>query len=126
MATNSSDRELKKGSTELLILSLVEFEPRRGYELSKLIESRSRGIVRLHVASLYPRPYRIEKRGWIAGPRGGVTRLVVGHGMMLAKIGICAGLAGAYGLTRFLSTLLFGVGATDAQALPGLPWCCSE
>ena len=67
MAINTSDRELKKGSTELLILSLVEFEPRHGYELSKLIESRSRGIVRLHVASLYPLLYRIEKRGWIAG-----------------------------------------------------------
>lgn len=62
-----SDRELKKGSTEFLILSLLEHEPRHGYELSKLIESRSRGVVRLHVASLYPLLYRLEKRGWIAG-----------------------------------------------------------
>ncbi|MGH7653609.1 MAG: PadR family transcriptional regulator [Gemmatimonadaceae bacterium] len=61
------DRELKKGSTELLILSLLEHEPRHGYELSKLIESRSRGVVSLHVASLYPLLYRLEKRGWIAG-----------------------------------------------------------
>ncbi|HEY2849118.1 MAG TPA: helix-turn-helix transcriptional regulator, partial [Gemmatimonadaceae bacterium] len=61
------DRELKKGNTELLILSLLEHEPRHGYELSKLIESRSRGVVSLHVASLYPLLYRLEKRGWIAG-----------------------------------------------------------
>jgi len=61
------DRELKKGSAELLILSLVEHEPRHGYELSKLIESRSDGAIRFHVASLYPLLYRLEKRGWIEG-----------------------------------------------------------
>ena len=61
------DRELKKGSAELLILSLVEHEPRHGYELSKLIDSRSKGAIRFHVASLYPLLYRLEKRGWIKG-----------------------------------------------------------
>jgi len=61
------DRELKKGSAELLILSLVEHEPRHGYELSKLIESRSKGVLRFHVASLYPLLYRLEKRGWLDG-----------------------------------------------------------
>src|SRR5689334_8682805 len=61
------DRELNKGSAELLILSLVEHEPRHGYELSKLIESRSDGAIRFHVASLYPLLYRLEKRGWIEG-----------------------------------------------------------
>ena len=61
------DRELKKGSAELLILSLVEHEPRHGYELSKLIDSRSKGAIRFHVASLYPLLYRLEKRGWIEG-----------------------------------------------------------
>lgn len=61
------DRELKKGSAELLILSLVEHEPRHGYELSKLIETRSKGAIRFHVASLYPLLYRLEKRGWIDG-----------------------------------------------------------
>ena len=61
------DRELKKGSAELLILALVEHEPRHGYELSKLIDSRSNGAIRFHVASLYPLLYRLEKRGWIEG-----------------------------------------------------------
>ena len=36
-------RELKKGSTELLILALLEARPRHGYELGKLIEARSGG-----------------------------------------------------------------------------------
>jgi transcriptional regulator len=61
------DRELKKGSAELLILSLVEARPRHGYEISKLIEQRSAGKLRFKVASLYPLLYRLEERGWIAG-----------------------------------------------------------
>ena len=61
------DRELKKGSAELLILSLVEDQPRHGYDLSKLIEARSDGVLTFRVASLYPLLYRLEKRGWIHG-----------------------------------------------------------
>jgi PadR family transcriptional regulator len=62
-----SDTELKKGSAELLILSLLEQRARHGYELSKLIESRSGGTVRFKAASLYPLLYRLEHRGWIQG-----------------------------------------------------------
>jgi PadR family transcriptional regulator PadR len=61
------DRELKKGSAELLIMSLVEARPRHGYEISKLIESRSGGVLKFNVASLYPLLYRLERRGWILG-----------------------------------------------------------
>src|SRR5918992_5372812 len=61
------DRELKKGSAELVILSLVETRPRHGYEISQLIEQRSDGAIRFKVASLYPLLYRLERRGWIAG-----------------------------------------------------------
>jgi transcriptional regulator len=61
------DRELKKGSAELLVLSLVESRARHGYEIGKLIEQRSGGALRFHVASLYPLLYRLEKRGWIQG-----------------------------------------------------------
>jgi len=61
------DRELKKGSAELLILSLLQARPRHGYEISKLIEQRSGGALRFHVASLYPLLYRLEERGWIQG-----------------------------------------------------------
>jgi PadR family transcriptional regulator, regulatory protein PadR len=60
-------RELKKGSTELLILSLVELRPRHGYEISKLIEERSDGVLKFNVASFYPLLYRLEKRGYIEG-----------------------------------------------------------
>jgi transcriptional regulator len=59
--------ELKKGSAELLILSLIEAQPRHGYDIGKLIEQRSGGTVKFRVASLYPLLYRLEKRGWIDG-----------------------------------------------------------
>jgi len=61
------DRELKRGSTEMLILALVEDRPRHGYEIAKLIEQRSEGVLQFHAASLYPLLYRMEKRGLISG-----------------------------------------------------------
>jgi transcriptional regulator len=61
------DRELKKGSAELIILSILEARSRHGYEICKLIESRSNGQLTFHVASLYPLLYRLEERGWLQG-----------------------------------------------------------
>lgn len=61
------DKEIKRGSTEMLILALVEDRPRHGYEIAKLIEERSEGVLQFHVASLYPLLYRLEKRGLIKG-----------------------------------------------------------
>jgi PadR family transcriptional regulator, regulatory protein PadR len=60
-------RELKKGSAELIILSIVEARARHGYEISKLIAERSSGQLTFHVASLYPLLYRLEERGWLQG-----------------------------------------------------------
>lgn len=65
--TRALDRELKRGSAELLILSLLDARPRHGYELSKLIHTRSGGELRFHIDSLYPLLYRLEERGWIKG-----------------------------------------------------------
>jgi transcriptional regulator len=59
--------EVKRGSAEMLILALVEERPRHGYEIAKLIEQRSQGVLQFHVASLYPMLYRLETRGWIQG-----------------------------------------------------------
>ena len=67
MATGSPDQEWKKGSAELLVLSLLEDQPRHGYDISKLIQARSGGFLRFHVTSLYPLLYRLEERGWIEG-----------------------------------------------------------
>jgi transcriptional regulator len=58
---------LKKGSVELLILSLLEDESRHGYEIGRLIETRSGGRLQFRVSSLYPILCRMEEKGWIKG-----------------------------------------------------------
>ena len=65
--TRTLDREMKKGSAELVVLSIVEARPRHGYEISKLIQDRSAGRMKFHIASLYPLLYRLEERGWLQG-----------------------------------------------------------
>lgn len=67
MVTTSFDPELKKGSTELLILALVEDRPRHGYEIARQIRERSGGALAFHAASLYPVFYRLERKGWLRG-----------------------------------------------------------
>ena len=59
--------ELKKGSIEMLILSLVEARPRHGYEIGKLIEARSAGRLTFALPTLYPTLLRLETRGLIRG-----------------------------------------------------------
>jgi transcriptional regulator len=59
--------ELKKGSTELLILALIEKRARHGYEIGKLIEARSGGRLTFRIGSLYPVLCRLEDRGLITG-----------------------------------------------------------
>jgi transcriptional regulator len=58
---------LKKGSTELIILALLDARPRHGYEIGKLIETRSNGRLTFRIGSLYPVLCRLEDRGLIAG-----------------------------------------------------------
>src|SRR6185436_17878284 len=69
MDTSASalQRELKRGSTEVLILALLEDRQRHGYEIGRLIDERSEGTISFHVASLYPTLYRLEDKGLIDG-----------------------------------------------------------
>lgn len=59
--------ELKKGSIEMLILSLLESRARHGYEIGKLIEARSGGRLTFALPTLYPTLLRLESRGLIKG-----------------------------------------------------------
>ena len=59
--------ELKKGSMELLVLSMLKNRPRHGYEIGQLIEMRSGGRLEFKVSTLYPVLARMENRGWIKG-----------------------------------------------------------
>ena len=67
MGTTLLERELKRGSAEVLILALLEQRQRHGYEIGQLITARSRGAISFHIASLYPTLYRLEDRGLIEG-----------------------------------------------------------
>ena len=51
----------------MLVLSLLEERARHGYEIAKLIEQRSNGVLTFHAASLYPLLYRMEARRLIQG-----------------------------------------------------------
>ena len=63
MSPKRSDRERKKGTADLLALSLLDERQRHGYEIAKLIEQRSGGELVFHVASLYTLLKRLERRG---------------------------------------------------------------
>jgi PadR family transcriptional regulator, regulatory protein PadR len=67
MVTSLLERELKRGSIEVLILALLDQRQRHGYEISQLIEERSKGTITFHTASLYPTLYRLEDRALIEG-----------------------------------------------------------
>ena len=67
MGINALARELKRGSTELLILALLDERDRHGYEIARLIEERSSGTISFHAASLYPTLYRLEDKDLIEG-----------------------------------------------------------
>jgi transcriptional regulator len=67
MGINALSRELKRGSTELLILALLEERDRHGYEIARLIVDRSNGEIAFHAASLYPTLYRMEGKDLIDG-----------------------------------------------------------
>src|SRR5215211_3222919 len=67
MVTSQLERELKRGSIEVLILALLDQRQRHGYDISQLIEERSNGTITFHTASLYPTLYRLEDKGLIEG-----------------------------------------------------------
>jgi DNA-binding PadR family transcriptional regulator len=61
------DPSMRRGSAEVLVLSMVEDRARHGYEIARLIEEQSHGAVRFHVASFYPLLYQLQRRGLIKG-----------------------------------------------------------
>ena len=71
------------------------------------------GIYGLMAYNVEQRTQEIGIRMALGAGRGQVTRLILGQGMALTGIGVALGLAGAYGLTRFLASLLYGIKATD-------------
>ena len=71
------------------------------------------GIYGVMAFSVTQRTREIGIRMALGAARGDILRLVVWQGLRITAVGVMVGLAGAWGLTRFLTSLLFGVGPTD-------------
>ncbi|NLG70726.1 MAG: PadR family transcriptional regulator [Chloroflexi bacterium] len=57
--------QIRKGSTEILILSLLLERPMYGYEISQQLQQRSGGYFDMKEGLLYPALHRMQQNGWL-------------------------------------------------------------
>jgi len=57
--------QIKRGSAELAVLTILAEHPLHGYEIAKRIEEQTGGVLRFDMASLYPMLHRFERKAWV-------------------------------------------------------------
>lgn len=117
----SSDQELKKGSTPLLILAVLADGPRHGYAIAREIERRSADALSMGEGALYPALRALEREGlvtseWQPQPSGPARRVYTltdnGRAALTAQVRLWRRFAGA------METVLRGTGGVpDAQSI---------
>lgn len=65
-----ADRGLLPGTVDLVILRTLEDGPRHGFDVSRTIQARSRGVLELQDAALYQALHRMERAGWVEAEWG--------------------------------------------------------
>ena len=79
------------------------------------------GIYGLMAYSVAQRTHEIGIRVALGADAPAVRRMVILHGMRLTIVGVVIGIVGAYGLTRFIASFLFGVKPLDPVAFAVIP-----
>lgn len=63
---NERGGEVIKGTLEMIVLEILQYEPMHGWGITELIEQRSQGLLSINQGSLYPALYRLVARGWVS------------------------------------------------------------